>query len=164
MKSTIKLLVFTILASINPINSIAQSEPKTDKGNINLHTSTVLLYSTMSIGYESIDLAKRSARHSIRPLIRIGVWNARLSVNNVGVQSAIGFSYVLGSKNHHFEHSSEFVSHFDKGLKGQSMLFIAGTYRPFIGYRYDSQNKRFIFRIGVGWKEALQVGLGYKLQ
>lgn len=163
MNAKIKFLFIILLVVTRITDIFAQSNPKPDRGNINLHTGTLLLYSTVSIGYESLDLAKKSARHSLRPLLRIGVWNARIASNNVGVQCAVGFSYVLGSKSHHFEHSSEFVSHFDKGLQGQQIVYIASLYRPFVGYRYDSQSKPFIFRIGIGWKEALQIGIGYKL-
>lgn len=163
MTIKIKLYFLTFIAITRPFNFIAQSESKPDKGNVNFHTGTMLLYSTVSIGYEALDLAKKSERHSIRPLFRIGIWNARVATNNVGAQCAIGFSYVLGSKSHHLEHSSEFVSHFDKGLKGQPFTYIASTYRPFVGYRYDSQKKPLILRIGIGWKEVLQIGVGYKL-
>ena len=163
MNTKIRLYFILVLISFAHFNFIAQSEAKPDKGNVNVHTSTVLLYSTISIGYESFDLLKKNERHSIRPLIRIGLWNARLATNNVGVQCAIGFSYVFGLKSHHFEHSSEFVPHFDKGLKGQPIVYIASMYRPFVGYRYESPSKPFIFRIGVGWKEVLQIGFAYKL-
>ncbi|MBA2613063.1 MAG: hypothetical protein H0U95_13925 [Bacteroidetes bacterium] len=148
---------------MSSFHSIAQSEQRPDKGNVNFSTGTVLLYSTVSIGYESPDLLKKSVKHSLRPLVKFGVWNARVATNNVGSQCSIGLSYVIGSTSHHFEHSSEFVSHFDKGLKGQPIVYIASLYRPFVGYRYDSQNNTFIFKIGVGWKEVLQMGIGCKL-
>ena len=60
MNTKTKLYFITILALIGPINFRAQSEPKPDTGNINFHTGTVLLYSTVSIGYECFDLAKKS--------------------------------------------------------------------------------------------------------
>lgn len=155
-------LLFVLTAVITR-ESTAQSDPKPDRGNVNFHTGTILIYSTVSLGYEAFDLLKKSQRHSLRPLLRAGIWNANVFNRNTGVQCAAGFSYILGSGRHHFEHSSEFVSHFDRGLKGQAITYIAGTYRPFAGYRFDSKDQSFIFRIGIGWKEVVQLGLGYRL-
>jgi hypothetical protein len=112
---------------------VAQRDTILDKGNINVHFGTIVVYNTFSIGYEFPDLLKKSLKHTIRPLIRLGVWNSNLVHFNRGTQGTIGFTYVFGRTKHHFEHSSEFVMHFDKGLKGQTIVYIGSLYRPFIG-------------------------------
>jgi len=163
MMNTITKIFFVIFALFFcKSNLVAQLNTSSDKGNINMHFGTIAVYNTFSIGYELPDILKKSQKHTIRALIRLGIWNANLVHYNNGTQGAVGFSYIFGSKKHHFEHSSEFVMHFDKGLKGQPIVYIGSLYRPFIGYRFEAENSPLIFRIGIGWKEALQIGFGYK--
>ena len=156
---TNKFLLFNFLILISTMN-YAQT---LDKGNFNIHYGTLLVYQTYSIGYEGFDLLRNGARHSVRPVLRIGSWSAALVGKNLGMQTAIGASYLLGKGSHKFEHSSELVLHFDKSLRSQSLSYIASLYRPFIGYRYEPAHIRFIARVGMGWKEVLQIGIGYRL-
>ena len=158
MKNKIILSLFLSLL----LGSAISQEKIKDKGNINIHFGTVLLYNTYSIGYELFDLMPNSERHSIKPVVRIGGWSASVSDKNSGVLSTVGFSYLFGKGNHLLEHSSEFVAHFDKGLKGQILTFIGGLYRPFLGYRFQPLDKKIIIRFGVGWKEVFQFDLGYR--
>ena len=155
MKKKYLLLILTLNMTLL---SFAQ-----DRGNINLHFGTIIVYQTYSLGYETPNLLKNSEKHQLSPLIRIGGWKSSISEKNTGFQSALGFSYLFGANNHHLEFSNEIVTHFDKGLKGQSTVYIASLYRPFLGYRYQSKNNKFIGRIGFGWKELLQIGIGFKL-
>lgn len=159
MKASLIILLF--LSIVFSKNSSAQSIV-TDKGNIHFHFGTIMVYSTFSIGYESFNLIKNSKRHQLRPLLRAGVWNSSFTSKNTGMQSSLGFSYLLGKKNHFFEHSSELVTHFDKGLKGQTIVYIGSLYRPYFGYRYQPIDKRIIAKIGVGWKEVIQIGIGFR--
>ena len=160
MKSTTRLIVFVI--TLFCFNSTAQDEKK-DHGNVNLHFGTLMVYSTFSIGYESFDFLSNSESHSIHGNIRVGGWNASISNKNSGVQSSLGISYLYGKKNHKLEFNSEFVAHFDKGLKGQAITYIASLYRPFLGYRYQPLDKKIILRFGIGWKEVVQFGVGFRL-
>ena len=129
--------------------------------NINLHLGSLAVYNTFSIGYEYHDLMNAIDKHQLKPVIRGGGWGASIINKNKGVQTSLGLSYLYGRK-HMLEFASEYVVHFDKGLKGQSITYIAATYRPFLGYRYEGE-KKMIFRIGAGWKEVVQFGVGYKL-
>ncbi len=137
-----------------------------NRGNINVLYGTIIAYKTYSIGYESLDLFNTSIIHSdkhhLSALVRFGGWNSTVSIENSGIQSAFGLSYLYGEGNHYFEHSSELVFHFDHSLKGEGYNYIASLYRPFIGYRYQPLEKKYLFRIGIGWKEALQIGFGYR--
>lgn len=160
MKISTLIITFISILFSGIIN--AQSEVK-DKGNINLHFGTLVVYNTYSIGYESFDLIKNIERHQLRPVIRVGGWNSSFASENTGTQSSLGISYLFGNRNHFFEHCSEIVSHFDKGLKGQPIVYIGSLYRPYLGYRYQPLNKRIIAKIGFGWKELIQVGFGYRL-
>jgi len=153
------LLLIFFLVGTHQFSS-AQSN---DKGNIHLHFGAVVVYSTYSVGYESFDLLKNSTKHQIRPFVRIGGWNASIFNKNNGSLGTIGASYLFGRKNHFLEHSSAFVAHFDRGLKGKPITFIGGLYRPYLGYRYQPSEKKVIFKIGTGWREVVQVGFGYRL-
>lgn len=155
----IKLCTLFILLNLFYSKSILSQE----RGNLNLHFGSVAVYNTYSIGYELFDLLKKSETHQISPLIRFGGWNSSISEKNRGFQSSLGVSYLLGKKNHHLEFTNELVAHFDEGLKGQNIVYISSLYRPFLGYRYQSEKNKFIGRIGVGWKELLQLGVGVKL-
>jgi hypothetical protein len=155
MKNKIFILVlFLIFGSF--------SFSQTNRGNINVHYGTVLIYKTYSIGYESFDFFTKSQKHHLSGLVRFGGWSASTSIKNSGLQTAFGISYLYGKGNHYFEHSSEMVFHFDKSLKDSGLNYIASLYRPFLGYRYQPLEKKFIFRIGVGWKEVFQMGFGYR--
>ena len=154
-------IFYTLFVSLNLL--CGKSVFSQERGNLNLHYGTLAVYNTYAIGYELFDLLKNSERHHISPLIRIGGWNSSISEKNRGFQSSFGFSYLLGKKNHHLELTNEIVAHFDKGLKGQDIVYIGSLYRPFLGYRYQSVSNKFIGRFGFGWKELLQIGIGFKL-
>ncbi len=155
-KSLLLFLTFFLIQS-----SFTQ-ESRRDKGNVNIHLGTILIYSTYSLGYEGFDLLKNE-KHSIRPAIGIGGWNANVFERNTGVQSNIGFTYSLGKKSHLLDVGSAVVFHFDKSLKGNGLTFIAATYRPYLGYRFQPVDKKLILKIGFGWREVLQVGVGWRL-
>ena len=159
MKTSILTILF--ISILFSENLSAQSE-NTDKGNINLHFGTLVVYNTYSIGYESFDLIKNHEKHQLRSVVRIGGWNSSFSNKNTGMISSFGMSYLFGKGNHFIEHSSEIVFHFDKGLKDQSIVHIGSLYRPYLGYRYQPSNKKIIARIGIGWKEVIQIGIGYR--
>nr|WP_299207055.1 hypothetical protein [uncultured Brumimicrobium sp.] len=160
MKASITILLFLSIAFSK--NSYSQSTSP-DQGNLHFHFGSIMVYNTFSVGYESFNLLKNSKRHQFRPLLRAGMWNSSFSNKNTGVHSSIGIAYLFGKKNHFIEHSSEFVTHFDKGLKGQTIVYIGALYRPYLGYRYQPSGKRIIAKIGLGWREVIQVGIGLRL-
>lgn len=157
MKNIILAIVFILFGA----SIYAQSEFK-DKGNVNLHFGTLIVYNTYSIGYEGRDLIKNIKKHQLRPVIRFGKWDSSFANKNTGIQSALGLSYLLGKEKYFFEHSSELVFHFDKGLKEQTGVYIGSLNRLYFGYRYQPLNKKFIVKIGIGWKELFQFGFGYR--
>lgn len=147
-------LIFSLLANV------ANSQ-ESAKGNVNAHFGTLGVYSAYSLGYETPTLLKFD-KHKFRINARFGGWSSSFTEKNNGSLASIGGTYLFGNK-HHLEFSSDAVFHFDRGLKGQTITYIAAWYRPFLGYRYESETSRFMGRIGVGWKEVFQVGIGYKL-
>lgn len=147
---------------LTPYFVIGQQEQK-DKGSLNIHLGTNIIYNTYSIGYESSDLVQKVEKHQIRPNIKVGGWQSSLTQKNTGIIASMGFSYLYGEGNHLFEHSSELITHFDKGLKGQSLIYIGTLYRPYFGYRYQPLNQKIILKFGFGWKEIIQIGLGFRL-
>ena len=155
--STLLILLFLLPGVLN-----AQEEVK-DKGNINVHFGTIIVYNTYSIGYESFNLLNNSDQHQLRPVIRMGGWGSSFTSKNKGAQSSLGVTYLFGKGDHLLEHCSEIVFHYDRGLKGQSIVYIGSMYRPYLGYRYQPRNKKIIAKIGLGWKEVIQFGFGYRL-
>jgi hypothetical protein len=63
------------------------------------------------------------------------------------------FGILTGVKKHHFEASAGLV----KGIGNDLNFFpLSGS----IGYRIQKPDGHFIFRTGVGWPEAVYIGLG----
>ena len=63
------------------------------------------------------------------------------------------FGILTGVNAHHFEASAGLLKSFDEHY---DMFPLCGV----IGYRIQKPGGHFIFRTGVGWPEALYVGLG----
>lgn len=133
----------------------------TERGNVNLHFGSLAIYSSYSIGYESPALLSKD-KHHITMNARWGAWSASILNRNNGSLTSVGGTYLFGNK-HCFEFSSDLVFHFDKGLKGQPITYIGTIYRPFLGYRWQNPENRFLVRFGFGWYEIFQVGIGYRL-
>ncbi len=158
----IRIVFIITLFVIFSIRVFSQTGSK-DKGNVNFHFGTIIVYTTYSIGYESFDLIKKIEKHQLRPTVRGGVWKSTFMNKNIGTQSSLGLTYLFGKGKHFFEHSSEIISHYDKGLKGQRIVYIGSLYRPYLGYRFQPPNKKVIIKVGVGWREVIQIGFGYNL-
>lgn len=156
----IKSILFLITLLFGQIGFTQQL--KKDKGNINLHLGAILYYTTYSIGYESLDFLHHE-KHSLRANLAAGTWTTSFLGKNIGFQTNIGLNYSLGKKHHLLDIGSALVFHFDKSLKNEGLSYIATTYRPFIGYRYQPLEKRIILKIGFGWKELLQLGFGIRI-
>lgn len=133
-----------------------------DNGNVNLHLGSMFFYNTISIGYESLDFTKKLEKIQLRGNIKTGFWSASIVDANSGFQGAAGISFLYGNT-HKFEFSNDVVFHFDRSLKGNGLTYIATTYRPFIGYRFQNPEKKLIFKLGVGWREVIQCGIGFKI-
>ncbi len=133
-----------------------------DKGNVNIHVGTMLFYNTYSLGYESFDFTKNLQKLQIRGNVKTGIWSASVVNSNRGFQSAIGVSLAYGNF-HKLEFSNDLVLHFDKSLNQKGVSYIATTYRPFIGYRFQNPEKKLIFRLGIGWREVIQCGIGFNI-
>lgn len=63
------------------------------------------------------------------------------------------FGLLTGPEKHHLEVSAGLVKSLDKNY---NIFPLSGS----IGYRMQKPNSHFIFRTGVGWPEALYIGLG----
>ena len=133
-----------------------------EKGNVNIHVGTMLFYNTFSFGYESVDLTKKLKKLQTRGSIKTGFWTASIINANSGFQSAVGTSFAYGNI-HKIEFSNDLVFHFDKSLKHNGLTYITATYRPFLGYRFQNPEKKLIFRLGIGWREIVQCGIGFKI-
>ncbi|MEO9531365.1 MAG: hypothetical protein ABJG68_13765 [Crocinitomicaceae bacterium] len=133
-----------------------------EKGNVNIHVGTMLFYNTISLGYESFDFTKNLQKLQVRGNVKTGLWSASILDANLGFQSAAGISFLYGN-NHKIEFSNDIVFHFDKSIKHNGMTYIATTYRPFIGYRFQNPEKKLILKLGVGWREVFQCGIGFKI-
>lgn len=154
---TIKILLSFV--AINMCTTIFSQI--SEKGNVNLHIGTIIYYNTFSLGYESKSLLK-SNRHQLRTNVRLGMWTSSIFDKNKGSLTSLGGTYLFGNK-HYIEFSSEVVFHFDRGLKGQTLSYIGTTYRPFLGYRWENPERKILTRIGFGWYEVVQIGIGYKI-
>lgn len=132
-----------------------------ERGNVNLHFGSLAVYSTYSVGYESPYLLSKD-KHHLTMNMRLGGWSASVLNKNNGSLTSVGGTYLFGNK-HCLEFSSDLVFHFDKGLKGQPLTYIGTTYRPFLGYRWQNPENRFLARFGVGWYEIIQFGIGFKI-
>jgi len=155
-------IVICLFCVFNTWNSFAQ-DAKKDLGYIDFHVGTLIVYNTYTIGYKGPSLIKSGTKHQLRPIISFGGWKSTFFENNRGSLASLGLTYWYGKEKHFFEFSSELVFHFDKGLKGQSLVSTGVLYRPFIGYRYAPSSKRLTAKVGVGWYELFQFGLGFKL-
>ncbi len=140
----------------------AQDKP-VDFGNVNIHIGTIAVYSTYSIGYESFDLLPATPKHALRLNGGLGFWSASLFNKNTGFQTNISAIYGFGQKKHLLDLGFGAVFHSDKSLKGEGLSYIGTLYRPYIGYRFQPHDKRIILKIGSGWREVIQLGLGWRI-
>lgn len=157
MKVIKVILLVSILFLIQ--NITAQER---DNGNVNLHIGSMFFYNTVSVGFESLDFTKKLEKIQLRGSVKAGLWSASIVNANSGFQSAAGISCLYGNT-HKIEFSNDVVFHFDRSLKGDGLTYIAATYRPFIGYRFQNPEKRLILKLGVGWREVIQCGIGFKI-
>jgi len=141
-------------------SAICQEKDPVNKGAIQISAGTLYFYRVASIGYESPSLVQLRSKHTFKFSVNTGLWNARLSAPNTGTQINANLIYVFGEKAHKLEMDLGFTSHFDKGLKGQYFSYIATLPKFFLGYRYEQ--RKLYYKLGLGWYEALQVGIGYK--
>jgi len=163
---TYKIITLLILLFCAALPSFSQADSLTrdvDKGNINLQLGTVGVYSSYSIGYEFKDLFPKSEKHALRPQIGIGAWTAVFITANNGLQNYFSVSYLYGKGNHLFEHNSALVMIYDEDLTTDKMRLSTFVYRGFLGYRYQPKEKHIILKVGVGFYEVLQVGIGWRL-
>ena len=157
MKVIKLILLVSILFLIQ--NVTAQER---DNGIVNLHFGSMFFYNTVSLGYESFDFTKKLEKIQFRGSVKTGLWSASIVDANSGFQSAAGISFLYGNT-HKIEFSNDIVLHFDRSLKGNGLTYIATTYRPFLGYRFQNPEKRLMLKLGVGWREVIQCGLGFKI-
>lgn len=125
-----------------------------------VHVGTIAVYSTFSFGYESTSLIKLK-KHQLSLNVGIGGWHSSLIENNFGTQSNIGIVYLYGLNKHKLEIAYSEMFHFDQSLKSKNVVFIGRLSRPYLGYRYDTIDSRIYFKVGIGWKELLQFGVGF---
>lgn len=142
---------------------ISQSD---DKNPINNHTLTIelgntIIYGTLSLNYESIDFLKNSDKHIAKFSVGAGRWSSDLWESNVGFQFNSNLIYLYGANSHHFEADLGLTYLFDNGLEKSKYAYISTIPNVFLGYRFQKPTKHFMFKIGAGWYELIQLGLGY---
>lgn len=153
------IVLLTLMLSTYIIH--AQSEGM-KKNTVGVRYGTSVVYSTGMVQFET-DAFLLKNKHKIKGHLGMGVWSASLSQKNRGMLSVFGITYLYGNDKHAFEHTASLMSHFDKGLNGQTIVHIATFYRGYIGYRFRFGTSKLYGTIGVGWREFVQCGLFYKL-
>ncbi|MFK8038792.1 MAG: hypothetical protein AB8B74_10915 [Crocinitomicaceae bacterium] len=154
-----QLFILYMIIIGSPLSLFCQK----DKGAIFGQFNTVLIYSNYTINYETKSLFSTSEKHNLMLTAGIGGWSTSAFNKNSGVVVNYGINYLFGSNSHLLEVDLNYQNHFDKGLKGQLIVFIGSTFRPFLGYRYQPKEGKVFFKIGTGWREVLQMGLGFRL-
>ena len=137
-----------------------------DTNPINNHTitfelSNTVAYGTLSLNYESVDFLKKSDKHIAKFSLGFGRWSSELWESNTGFQFNSNFIYLFGANSHHFEADLGLTYHFDKGLEKSKYAYIGTIPNVFLGYRFQKPEKHFMFKIGAGWYELIQAGIGY---
>jgi hypothetical protein len=140
----------------------AQDDSERRFGAVQLTAGTLHVYRVLNIGYESPTLLQLGLKHQFRLSLNGGVWHARLYNSTIGPQLNANITYLFGAKSHKLEFGGGLTSHFIKGLKGQAAQYIAILPKAFLGYRYEKPNGRLFFKGGIGWYEAVQVGVGFR--
>ncbi len=155
-------IIFNVFILFCVLNSSAQDESTKSFGSVQLNAGTLHVYRILSIGYESPTLFKLGEKHQFRLAANGGLWHARLYNSTVGTQFNSNITYLFGKKSHKLELGAGITSHFKRGLKNQSLQYIAMLPKAFLGYRYEKNNGRLFFKGGIGWYEAVQIGMGFR--
>jgi len=153
-----KQLILGFVLLFGSFNSFCQDNEGAIYGQFN----TILIYSNYTLNYESKDIINQFEKHSLRFSGGLGGWTTSAFNKNSGTLLNYGINYNYGSKSHLLEFGLTYQNHFDKGLKDQPIVFIGSTFRPFFGYRYQPLERKLFFKIGTGWREVVQIGLGYR--
>ncbi len=155
-------LIFSAVILLAAFFSSAQDEVTKSYGSVQLNAGTLHVYRVLSIGYESPTLFKLGDKHQFRLAANGGLWHARLYNSTVGTQFNSNVTYLLGGKSHKLELGAGITGHFKRGLKNQPLQYIALLPKAFLGYRYEKNNGRLFFKGGIGWYEAVQIGMGFR--
>jgi hypothetical protein len=131
-------------------------------GSIHLNYGSVFVYSTKQLVYESPDLYKKNNLFAVQFIAGGGLWKASYTQESKGSLLTFGTSILLGKQSHFLEHNSSLNFHYGQSLKGNHAVFIGTLYRPYLGYRFQPKDKHLILKIGSGWKEIIQLGVGWR--
>ena len=160
MKNRIPLLSLiglTVILVFLP-NTLAAQNTKADPIESNMFNNAIYgsvgnggLYFTATAYYERM-LKRNTQESKITTFVKAGFGGAAYWGGQS--QYILGqFGILTGAKKHHLEVSAGFLKPFDNKL---GSFPLSGS----IGYRMQKPNSHFIFRTGLGWPEALNIGCG----
>lgn len=141
---------------------LANSQENKAFGAIQLSTGTLHVYRVLNLGYESPTLLQLGTKHQFRLAANAGLWQARLYNTNLGSQTNANLIYLFGGNAHKLEVNAGLTVHFDKGLKGQFLTHIGTLPKFYLGYRFEKTEQHLYYKVGMGWYEAVQLGIGWR--
>jgi hypothetical protein len=141
----------------------AMSQRTYDSGTIFVHAGTIGFYASQSLGYESRDFLRGNYTHSVSAFAAAGRWHSAITQDNAGFQWNLGAAYALCFGSHAMEHRSLLAFHYDQSLKSNGLAYLGCRYKTYVGYRLHFARQRMVLRVGAGWPEFVQAGLGYRI-
>jgi hypothetical protein len=162
-KITISNLKNLALILLITTNSITAQDVKPDSVELKMFNNAI--YGSVGISMELIGeswftgttyyermLPRNALKSNISSFVKVGFGGmAGWEFTSPFVLGQFGL--LTGVKKHHFEVSAGMVKSLDKNY---DFFSPSGS----IGYRIQKPNGHFIFRTGLGWPEALYLGLG----
>ena len=154
--------IISIFLFLSLIPAVTNGQDPHDFGSLHLNYGTIFVYSTKLLTYESPDILKNNEILGINFNGGGGLWKASYSESSKGTMLNIGMSLTVGKGSHYLEHNSALNFHYGASLKGDYSLYIGTLYRAYLGYRFQPKEKHIILKIGSGWKEIIQIGIGWR--
>ena len=147
------LIIILVLIS----NTLVAQDVKPDSIESKMYSNAIYgnvgfggLYLTATAYYERM-FQKNAQKSKISTFVKAGYGGAAFWGGQS--QYILGqFGILTGIRNHHLELSAGLVKFLDD--------YISSPLSGSIGYRMQKPGGHFIFRTGVGWPEALYIGLG----
>jgi len=162
-KKALFFLIVTILSF-----SLTAQETKKDtinyskNSNFNIEMGTILSYSSIAINYESENVLT-SDLHFLKLEFGAGLWAASIFKSNKGMLANLNAIYLYGENAHHFEIDLGASVHFSKQNGSDEITYQNTLPNLFLGYRYQKQGEKIMFKAGIGAFELFQIGIGYSI-
>lgn len=134
-----------------------------DAGNIVINSGTSIIFNTLTIGYESPSLLGDLKKHKLRLGLHSGLWHASLFNSNLGVQIKPQFVYLLGNAVHQLEVNYGIALYLDSNIDEAGINYIGRRQTFYMGYRLKPKTHSLFFKLGAGYPELLQLGVGYQI-